>query len=76
MTERPQAEATFQEKVITRVLASMWGGTEDLGGIAVYLASDASACQCGDMFAIDGGNAVFRFLGRRATARRDGCGSG
>jgi NAD(P)-dependent dehydrogenase (short-subunit alcohol dehydrogenase family) len=59
MTERAQANPTFQEKVISRVPSRRWGKPEDFGGIAVYLASDASAYHSGDMFVIDGGYAVF-----------------
>ena len=36
-----------------------WGVKEDFGGIAVYLASDASRYHTGDLFVIDGGYAVF-----------------
>ena len=36
-----------------------WGLPGDFGGIAVYLASDASAYHSGDTFVIDGGYAVF-----------------
>ena len=59
MTTRAQSNPTFQEKVISRVPARRWGKPEDFGGIAVYLASDASAYHSGDMFVIDGGYAVF-----------------
>ncbi|HEY5049122.1 MAG TPA: SDR family oxidoreductase [Rhizomicrobium sp.] len=59
MTQRAQASAVFQEKVISRVPARRWGKPEDFGGIAVYLASDASTYHSGDMFVIDGGYAVF-----------------
>jgi NAD(P)-dependent dehydrogenase (short-subunit alcohol dehydrogenase family) len=36
-----------------------WGEPEDFGGIAVYLASDASRFHTGDSFLIDGGYAIF-----------------
>ena len=59
MTQRAQGNPTFEEKVISRVPARRWGKPEDFGGIAVYLASDASAYHSGDTFVIDGGYAVF-----------------
>jgi NAD(P)-dependent dehydrogenase (short-subunit alcohol dehydrogenase family) len=59
MTQRAQTNPVFQEKVISRVPARRWGKPEDFGGIAVYLASEASAYHSGDMFVIDGGYAVF-----------------
>lgn len=59
MTARAQAMPAFQEKVISRVPMRRWGRPEDFGGIAVYLASDASAYHSGDTFVIDGGYAVF-----------------
>ncbi len=59
MTERSQNNKTFQEKVIVRVPMRRWGKPEDFGGIAVYLASDASKYHTGDTFVIDGGYLVF-----------------
>ncbi|HWY15096.1 MAG TPA: SDR family oxidoreductase [Rhizomicrobium sp.] len=59
MTARAQAMPVFQEKVISRVPMRRWGKPGDFGGIAVYLASDASAYHSGDTFVIDGGYAVF-----------------
>jgi len=41
------------------VPARRWGVPEDFGGIAVYLASDASRYHTGDTFVIDGGYVVF-----------------
>ena len=35
------------------------GRIDDFGGIAVYLASDASAYHTGDSFVVDGGYATF-----------------
>ena len=35
------------------------GEPEDFGGMAVYLASDASSFHTGDTFMIDGGYAIF-----------------
>jgi NAD(P)-dependent dehydrogenase (short-subunit alcohol dehydrogenase family) len=59
MTEFAQNSPVFAEKVITRVPARRWGTPEDFGGVAVYLASDASSYHSGDLFVIDGGYAIF-----------------
>jgi len=59
MTAGAQAAPAFAEKVIPRVPARRWGRPEDFGGVAVYLASDASAYHSGDTFVIDGGYAIF-----------------
>jgi NAD(P)-dependent dehydrogenase (short-subunit alcohol dehydrogenase family) len=59
MTAGAQASPAFTEKVIPRVPARRWGEPKDFGGIAVYLASDASAYHSGDTFVIDGGYAIF-----------------
>jgi NAD(P)-dependent dehydrogenase (short-subunit alcohol dehydrogenase family) len=59
MTAGSQASAVFNEKVISRVPIRRWGEPRDFGGIAVYLASDASRYHTGDSFLIDGGYAIF-----------------
>jgi NAD(P)-dependent dehydrogenase (short-subunit alcohol dehydrogenase family) len=59
MTEPMQDNTTFTEKVISRVPMRRWGTPEDFGGIAVYLASNASKYHTGDTFVIDGGYLVF-----------------
>jgi NAD(P)-dependent dehydrogenase (short-subunit alcohol dehydrogenase family) len=59
MTAGAQANDKFNEKVITRVPMRRWGEPEDFGGIAVYLASDASRFHTGDSFVIDGGYTIF-----------------
>ena len=59
MTAGAQASPAFAEKVIPRVPARRWGEPADFGGIAVYLASDASAYHSGDTFVIDGGYSIF-----------------
>lgn len=59
MTAIAQTSTVFTDKVISRVPARRWGQPADFGGIAVYLASDASAYHSGDTFVIDGGYAVF-----------------
>lgn len=59
MTQGAQDNQVFTDKVISRVPARRWGEIEDFGGVAVYLASDASAFHSGDTFVIDGGYAIF-----------------
>jgi len=59
MTAGAQANKVFEEKVIPRIPARRWGQPEDFGGIAVYLASDASAYHTGEAFVIDGGYTKF-----------------
>jgi NAD(P)-dependent dehydrogenase (short-subunit alcohol dehydrogenase family) len=54
-----QGNDKFTEKVIGRVPMRRWGEPADFGGMAVYLASDASRFHTGDSFIIDGGYAVF-----------------
>jgi NAD(P)-dependent dehydrogenase (short-subunit alcohol dehydrogenase family) len=50
----------FNERVIMgRVPVRRWGEPEDFGGIAVYLASDASRYHSGDTIVIDGGYTIF-----------------
>ncbi|MEL7130333.1 MAG: SDR family oxidoreductase [Pseudomonadota bacterium] len=59
MTEAAQQSDVFLSKVISRVPARRWGEPRDFGGIAVYLASDASAYHSGDSFLIDGAYAIY-----------------
>jgi NAD(P)-dependent dehydrogenase (short-subunit alcohol dehydrogenase family) len=59
MTAGAQESPAFAQKVIPRVPARRWGEPGDFGGIAVYLASDASAYHSGDSFVIDGGYSIF-----------------
>jgi NAD(P)-dependent dehydrogenase (short-subunit alcohol dehydrogenase family) len=59
MTSRAQESSAFAEKVIPRIPMRRWGKPEDFGGVAVYLASDASAYHTGDLFIVDGGYTVF-----------------
>jgi len=59
MTQRSQTDDKFNERVIGRVPMRRWGTPEDFGGIAVYLASDASKFHTADTFVIDGGYIVF-----------------
>jgi NAD(P)-dependent dehydrogenase (short-subunit alcohol dehydrogenase family) len=59
MTERAFAWDTFVAKVLPRVPVRRWGVGGDFGGIAVYLASDASSYHSGDTFVIDGAYSIF-----------------
>jgi NAD(P)-dependent dehydrogenase (short-subunit alcohol dehydrogenase family) len=58
MTRQVEHEPFFVDRIIPRVPARRWGQPEDFSGIAVYLASDASAYHTGDMIVIDGGWAL------------------
>ncbi len=55
MTERSFHNDKFAAAVLPRIPARRWGGIDDFGGIAVYLASDASAYHTGEQIVIDGG---------------------
>jgi NAD(P)-dependent dehydrogenase (short-subunit alcohol dehydrogenase family) len=59
MTQGMQDNPAFKEKVLPRVPMRRWGEPADFGGIAVYLASDASKYHTADTFVIDGGYLVF-----------------
>jgi NAD(P)-dependent dehydrogenase (short-subunit alcohol dehydrogenase family) len=59
MTERSVANPKFADAVLPRIPARRWGEIEDFGGIAVYLASDASSYATGEQFLIDGGYTKF-----------------
>jgi NAD(P)-dependent dehydrogenase (short-subunit alcohol dehydrogenase family) len=49
------AKPKIANAVLPRIPAGRWGMPSDFGGIAVYLASDASRYHSGDQFCIDGG---------------------
>ncbi len=49
----------FEANVKPRIPVGRWGTPEDFGGIAVYLASDASRWHTGDTITIDGGYLQF-----------------
>jgi NAD(P)-dependent dehydrogenase (short-subunit alcohol dehydrogenase family) len=59
MTERAVGNEKFAGAVMPRIPARRWGEIDDFGGIAVYLASDASAYTTGEQFVIDGGYTKF-----------------
>ena len=59
MTDKTLHWDKFSDKVLPRVPLRRWGAPEDFGGVAVYLASDASAYHTGDTLLIDGGYTKF-----------------
>lgn len=59
MTAGAFAWDRFREKVLPRIPFRRWGEPEDFGGIAVYLASDASRYHTGDTIVVDGGYGIF-----------------
>jgi NAD(P)-dependent dehydrogenase (short-subunit alcohol dehydrogenase family) len=59
MTEAALHGPAFEGKVLPRVPLRRWGVGDDFGGVAVYLASDASRYHTGDTFVIDGGYVIF-----------------
>jgi NAD(P)-dependent dehydrogenase (short-subunit alcohol dehydrogenase family) len=59
MTGAAQESDVFNKQVIGRVPYRRWGKPEELGGIAVYLASDASSFHNGDSLVVDGGYGKF-----------------
>ena len=59
MTERSVSNEKFTAAVMPRIPARRWGEIDDFGGIAVYLASDASGYTTGEQFVIDGGYTKF-----------------
>lgn len=59
MTAAGLADERFSSRVLPRVPVRRWGAAEDVAGVAVYLASTASAYQTGDVLRIDGGYLKF-----------------
>jgi len=59
MTDKSVHNPKFADAVLPRIPARRWGEIDDFGGIAVYLASDASAYATGEQFLIDGGYTKF-----------------
>ena len=49
----------FRDSVMPRIPFRRWGQPADFGGLAVYLASEASSWHTGDTIVIDGGYAIF-----------------
>jgi 2-deoxy-D-gluconate 3-dehydrogenase len=50
-----QADETRNRAILDRIPAARWGDPSDLGGAAVFLASDAAAYVQGHILAVDGG---------------------
>ena len=50
-----QADEARNKSILDRIPAGRWGTPEDLGGAAVFLASDAAAYVQGHILAVDGG---------------------
>lgn len=59
MTDKNYQNEKFANAILPRIPMRRWGSPDDFGGIAVYLASDASAYHTGDKFLIDGGFFIF-----------------
>lgn len=59
MTQGAVANPRFADAVLPRIPARRWGEADDFGGIAVYLASEASSYATGEQFLIDGGYTKF-----------------
>jgi NAD(P)-dependent dehydrogenase (short-subunit alcohol dehydrogenase family) len=59
MTEKAVNNPKFAEAVLPRIPSRRWGEIDDFAGIAVYLASSASAYTTGEQFLIDGGYTKF-----------------
>ena len=49
----------FADKVLPRIPMRRWGLPSDFGGLAVYLAGEASRYHTGDTFVIDGAYSLF-----------------
>jgi NAD(P)-dependent dehydrogenase (short-subunit alcohol dehydrogenase family) len=58
-TEGPFARKSLREGVLKRIPERRWGEPADFAGVAVYLASPASAYQTGDEVIVDGGYRVY-----------------
>lgn len=59
MTEPAFGWDKFRDAVLPRIPAGRWGAPEDFAGIAVYLASPASAYHTGSSILIDGAYSLF-----------------
>jgi NAD(P)-dependent dehydrogenase (short-subunit alcohol dehydrogenase family) len=59
MIDHSVTDTKFADAVLPRIPARRWGAIEDFGGVAVYLASDASSYVTGTELVIDGGYTKF-----------------
>jgi hypothetical protein len=59
MTAPSFAYKKFADNVIPRIPMRRWGKPSDLGGLAVYLSSDASSWHTGDIIRVDGGYQIY-----------------
>lgn len=59
MTAAAQVDPRTTDKVLPRIPMRRWGEPADFGGLAVYLASDASRYHTGDALVVDGGYSIF-----------------
>ena len=59
MTQGAFGYQKFVDNVMPRIPHRRWGQPADFSGVAVYLASAASAYHTGDAFVIDGGYTIF-----------------
>ena len=59
MTSEGMADERFSSRVLPRVPLRRWGESDDVSGVAVYLASSASRYHTGDVLRLDGGYLKF-----------------
>jgi 2-deoxy-D-gluconate 3-dehydrogenase len=55
VTEALQKNKERYTEIVSRIPMGRWGNPEELGGMALYLVSDASGYVTGQTFVVDGG---------------------
>jgi 2-deoxy-D-gluconate 3-dehydrogenase len=55
LTEALQKDKERYKDIVSRIPLGRWGNPEELGGVAVFLASDASSYMTGQTIVVDGG---------------------